>query len=103
MLRTLSEQGFRVCLWMNPYLMTASPLYAEADAAGYFLRRPDGSTYVADVWHGSYPASAIVDLTNPAAVDWFTGLLRPLLRQGVAVFKTDFAEGVPADAVATTG
>ncbi|MFY1576547.1 TIM-barrel domain-containing protein [Verrucosispora sp. WMMD703] len=103
MLRTLSEQGFRVCLWMNPYLMTASPLYAEADAAGYFLRRPDGSTYVADVWHGSYPASAIVDLTNPAAVDWFTGLLRPLLRQGVAVFKTDFAEGVPADSVAHNG
>ncbi|MFI7024829.1 TIM-barrel domain-containing protein [Micromonospora sp. NPDC049900] len=103
MLRTLGEQGFRVCLWMNPYLMTGSPLYAEADRAGYFLRRPDGSTYVADVWHGSYPVSAIVDLTNPAAVDWFTGLLRPLLEQGVAVFKTDFAEGVPADAVAHNG
>ena len=30
-------------------------------------------------------------------------MLRPLLRQGVAVFKTDFAEGVPADAVAANG
>ncbi|MEV6693728.1 TIM-barrel domain-containing protein [Micromonospora sp. NPDC051196] len=103
MLRTLAGQGFRVCLWINPYLMTASPLYAEADRAGYFLRRPDGGTYIADVWHGSYPASAIVDLTNPQAVQWFTGLLRPLLEQGVAVFKTDFAEAVPADAVAHNG
>ncbi|MER7457787.1 TIM-barrel domain-containing protein [Micromonospora sp. NPDC126480] len=103
MLRTLAEQGFRVCLWMNPYLMTGSPLYAEAAEAGYFLRHPDGGTYVADVWHGSYPASAIVDFTNPAAVEWFTGLLRPLLAQGVAVFKTDFAEGVPADALAHNG
>lgn len=103
MLATLREQGFRVCLWMNPYLMADSPRYAEAAEAGYFLRRPDGGTYVADVWHGSYPPCAIVDFTNPAAVEWFTGLLRPLLEQGVAVFKTDFAEGVPADAVAHNG
>lgn len=103
MLATLAEQGFRVSLWMNPYVMTGSPRYAEAAEAGYFLRRPDGSVYVADVWHGTHPPSAIVDFTNPAAVDWFTGLLRPLLRQGVSVFKTDFAEGVPADAVAHNG
>ncbi len=37
------------------------------------------------------------------AVEWFRDLLRPLLAQGVAVFKTDFAEGVPADAVAANG
>jgi len=103
MLATLAAQGFRVCLWMNPYLMTGSPLYADAAAAGYFLRRPDGSVYVADTWHGSHPAGAIVDFTNPEAVAWFSGLLRPLLEQGVAVFKTDFAEGVPADAVASNG
>jgi alpha-D-xyloside xylohydrolase len=55
------------------------------------------------VWHGSHPASGIIDFTNPDAVDWFANLLRPLLRQGVAVFKTDFAEGVPADALAGNG
>ncbi|ROT31120.1 TIM-barrel domain-containing protein [Micromonospora sp. HM5-17] len=103
MLATLAAQGFRVCLWINPYVMTGSPRYAEAAEAGYFLRRPDGSVYVADTWHGSHPAGAIIDFTNPAAVEWFTGLLRPLLAQGVAVLKTDFAEGVPADAVASNG
>jgi alpha-D-xyloside xylohydrolase len=103
MLARLAEQGFQVCLWINPYVSHLSPAFEEASAAGYFLRRPDGSTYVADVWHGSYPACGIVDFTNPAAVEWYTGLLRELLRQGVAVFKTDFAEGVPADSVAHNG
>ncbi|MDG4788638.1 glycoside hydrolase family 31 protein [Micromonospora sp. WMMD1102] len=103
MLATLAGQGFRVSLWMNPYVMTGSPRYAEAAEAGYFLHRADGSVYVADTWHGSHPAGGIVDFTNPAAVEWFTGLLRPLLEQGVSVFKTDFAEGVPADAVAHNG
>ncbi|WBB80668.1 alpha-xylosidase [Micromonospora sp. WMMD882] len=103
MLATLAGQGFRVCLWINPYISADSPLFAEAAGNGFFLTRPDGDPYVADVWHGSHAASAIVDFTDPAATDWFTNLLRPLLEQGVAVFKTDFAEGVPADAVAANG
>lgn len=103
MLTTLAEQGFKVCLWMNPYLSHLSPTFAGAAAAGHLLRRLDGSPYVADVWHGTHPACGIVDFTNPAAVEWFRALLRPLLEQGVAVFKTDFAEGVPADAVAHNG
>lgn len=103
MLRELAGMGFRTSLWMNPYVSHLSPLFAEAEANGYFLTRPDGSTYVADVWHGSQAACAIVDFTRREAVGWFQSLLRPLLEQGAAVFKTDFAEGVPADAVAANG
>jgi alpha-D-xyloside xylohydrolase len=40
---------------------------------------------------------ALVDFTNPAARDWYTGKLRVLLRQGVDCFKTDFGERVPVD------
>jgi alpha-D-xyloside xylohydrolase len=103
MLVDLAEQGFKVSLWMNPYISQFSPLFEPAAQAGYFLRRPDGSAYIADVWHGTHPPSGIVDFTNPEASAWFAGLLRPLLEQGVSVFKTDFAEGVPADAVAFNG
>jgi alpha-D-xyloside xylohydrolase len=103
MLETLSRQGFRVSLWINSYVSVDSPCFASAAESGFFLRRADGSTYVADVWHGFQPPCGIVDFTNPAASEWFAGLLRPLLRQGVAVFKTDFAEGVPVDAVAGNG
>ncbi|GAT66583.1 alpha-glucosidase [Planomonospora sphaerica] len=103
MLAELKEMGFKVCLWMNPYISHLSPAFAEAAEKGYFLRRPGGEVYVADSWHGSYPECGIVDFTGPEAVEWFRGLLRPLLEQGVQVFKTDFAEGVPHDAVAANG
>ncbi|NUP83160.1 MAG: alpha-xylosidase [Nonomuraea sp.] len=103
MLAELDGMGFKVCLWMNPYISHLSPTFTEAAAAGYFLKNQEGEPYVADCWHGSFPACGIVDFTNPAAVAWFKDLLRPLLRQGVAAFKTDFAEGVPADALAWNG
>lgn len=103
MLATLREQGFRVCLWMNSYLSHRTERFAEAAERGYLLRRADGSVYVSDTWHGSFPACGIVDFTNPEATAWFQDLLRPLAEQGVDVFKTDFAEGVPADAVAHNG
>jgi alpha-D-xyloside xylohydrolase len=103
MLAELDGMGFKVCLWMNPYISHLSPVFPQAAEDGYFLKKQDGEVYVADCWHGSYPACGIVDFTNPAAVEWFKGLLRPLLRQGVQVFKTDFAEGVPHDAVAFNG
>jgi alpha-D-xyloside xylohydrolase len=103
MLATLAEWGFRVSLWINPYISQFSPDFADAAERGYFLRHEDGSVYIADVWHGSHPASGIVDFTNPDATAWYCGRLRQLLEQGVAVFKTDFAEGVPVDSVAASG
>jgi alpha-D-xyloside xylohydrolase len=103
MLAELDGMDFKVCLWMNPYISHLSPSFPDAAQAGYFLKNAQGDTYVADCWHGSYPPCGIVDLTDPAAVAWFKGLLRDLLRQGVQAFKTDFAEGVPHDAVAANG
>lgn len=103
MLAELDGMGFKVCLWMNPYISHLSPAFPQAAQEGYFLKKADGEVYVADCWHGSYPPCGIVDFTDPAAVEWFQGLLRPLLEQGVQVFKTDFAEAVPHDAVAANG
>ncbi|WP_243710039.1 TIM-barrel domain-containing protein [Micromonospora sp. KC213] len=99
----LQQQGFKVCLWMNPYISHESPVFAEGDERGYFLRNGVGETYVADVWHGYQPDSGIVDFTNPEAREWWKELLRPPLRAGAALYKTDFGEGVPADAVAHNG
>jgi alpha-D-xyloside xylohydrolase len=104
--QTLAEirsHGFRVCLWINSYIGIASPRFSEAAERGWFLRTPDGEPYVLQLWGGSHPPVAIVDFTQPEAVAWFGSRLRELLRMGADVFKTDFGEGIPADAVASDG
>jgi alpha-D-xyloside xylohydrolase len=103
MLARLKEQGFRVCVWMNSYISAKSDRFTEAAEKGYLLKRADGSVYIADTWHGTFPSCGIVDFTHPEATGWFQELLRPLAEQGIDVFKTDFAEGVPADSVAYNG
>ncbi|WP_055715917.1 alpha-xylosidase [Streptomyces torulosus] len=96
MLARLKERGLRVSAWINPYIAQKSPLFEEGMRAGHLVRRPDGSVWQWDLWQ---PGMALVDFTNPAARDWYTGKLRALLDQGVDCFKTDFGERVPTDVV----
>jgi len=103
MLEQLDDQGFKVCLWLNPYLGTESERFTEASQKGYLLKTPDGTPWVGDLWSESHPPVGIIDMTNPDAVAWFKELLRPHLRIGVDVFKTDFGEGVPPEVVAHNG
>jgi alpha-D-xyloside xylohydrolase len=103
MIREVKAMGFKVCLWMNPYIGVESERFSEAKEKGYLLKTPEGEAYVAELWGRFHPPVGLVDFTNPEAVEWFSDLLQPLLRQGVDVFKTDFGEGVPADAVAHNG
>ena len=95
-MKRLKDRGLRVCLWINPYIAQASPLFEEGAKAGYFLKRRDGSVWQWDMWQ---PGMALVDFTNPAARDWFAGKLAKLVDIGADCFKTDFGERVPTDAV----
>jgi alpha-D-xyloside xylohydrolase len=92
MLRRIKDKGIRICLWMNPYIAEASPLFAEGSAQGYLLQTPEGDTYQIDDWQ---PGIGFVDFTNPAARDWFASKLKALLDMGVDAFKTDFGERIP--------
>lgn len=92
MLARLHEKDLRVCVWINPYIAQRSPLFAEAAAAGYLVRRPDGSVWQWDLWQAGM---GLVDFTNPDATAWFQGKLRRLVDQGVDAFKTDFGERIP--------
>ena len=71
LLSDITSAGLRPCLWINPYIGAGSPDFAVADEAGYFLKRPDGSSYVGDLWGGYHPAVAVIDITNPGARAWW--------------------------------
>jgi alpha-D-xyloside xylohydrolase len=99
----VKAMGFKVCLWMNSYIEIESELFQVAKDRGYFLKNAQGEAYIVDLWGGFQPPLGILDVTNPEAVAWFKELLRPHLRMGVDVYKTDFGEGVPVDAHAYNG
>jgi alpha-D-xyloside xylohydrolase len=94
MLQRLHDRDLKVCVWINPYIGQRSPLFAEAKAAGYLVKRPDGSVWQWDLWQAGM---GLVDFTNPEATAWYQGKLRHLLDQGVDCFKTDFGERIPLE------
>lgn len=91
----LSDRGFRLSLWENPYVWTDSPLYREGVARGYFALGPDGQPARAQE---NEAEAVVVDFTNPEAARWWQDQHRPYLRMGVATFKSDYGEGLPPDA-----
>lgn len=49
-LARLKARGIRVCVWINPYIAQASPLFAEGKEKGYFLMRADTPTPTVWQW-----------------------------------------------------
>lgn len=94
MLSRLKARGLHVCVWINPYIGQKSPLFAEAAAHGYLVKKPNGDVWQSDQWQ---PGMGVVDFTNPAASEWFCGHLERLIDIGVDALKTDFGERIPTD------
>jgi alpha-glucosidase (family GH31 glycosyl hydrolase) len=72
----------------------ALPEYQEALARGYLAHAN------AKWWFGM---GGMVDFTNQAAADWWNARLRPLYDQGVAFFKNDDGEYLPASGRSALG
>ncbi len=96
LLQRIKDKGIKICLWINPYIAESSILFEDAAKQGYLLKNQEGDTFQADFWQ---PGIGLVDFTNPAARDWYTGHLKRLLDMGVDAFKTDFGERIPTDVV----
>ncbi len=98
MIRGLRKSGVRTCLWIHPYVPKGTDAYAEGLAEGVFVRKADGRVSP-PVESFSGADLAAVDFTNPKARSWYQRKLRELLDMGVSVFKSDFGEQAPVDAV----
>lgn len=108
--KRLHALGIRVNLWEYSYLSTCNPLFNELAEKGYFLKNPDGSTYVHRWFPWPYDEtiphlmpSGIIDFTNPEAYQWFCEQHKQLFDIGVSVMKTDYGEAVPEQVVAHNG
>lgn len=87
MIASLHADGFKVMLWVCPFISPDCDVYR--DLAGKHLLVTDNSGEPAIVrwWNG---ASALLDFTNPKAVDWFRSRLNYLQSTyGVDGFKFD--------------
>ncbi|TYP79094.1 glycoside hydrolase family 31 protein [Paenibacillus methanolicus] len=84
----LREMGFKVMLWICPFVSPDNAAnFRFLERQGYLLRNATGETAVRRWWNGY---SAVLDCTNEAAVRWFDGELERLMTAyGVDGFKFD--------------
>lgn len=70
----LHQMGFKIMLWVCPFITADSPEYREMEQKGFLLKdKNTGNTAIVGWWNGY---SACLDVTNPKAMDYFKGLLR---------------------------
>jgi len=96
----LGEHHVRLCLWENPYVWRDTEMYQEGFERGYFATDENGEP-IATLDNAR--EAVVVDFTNPDAARWWQDKHRPYLRAGVSAFKTDYGEGVPANARFSNG
>lgn len=95
--------GYKVMAYNNPYVASNHPNaaadYAYGKQQGYFVKGPDGEPTLTEFISGQLLSVAAVDLTNPAAVTWYQGLLQRTLDLGYDGWMHDFGEYTPRDAM----
>jgi alpha-glucosidase len=89
----MRRQGFQLVTITDLHVAHAPDEgYAAFDsgmAGDHFLKKPDGSLYVAPVWPG---ASVFPDFTREASREWWGGLYKDFVDDGIAGFWNDMNE-----------
>ena len=87
MIDELHALGFKVMVWICPFVSPDSPEFRDLESKGFLLRNPNGGTAILNWWNGY---SACYDLTNPAAADYFVQVLKKAQAEyGIDGFKFD--------------
>ncbi|XP_038078855.1 myogenesis-regulating glycosidase-like [Patiria miniata] len=86
----LHDKGFRVTLWVTPFANIDTNAYQEGKEKGYWVTKRGQNEGVVKWWNG---LAGMLDVTNPAAVDWFVSRLEKLQQDtGIDSFKFDAGE-----------
>ncbi len=102
--RRLRALGFKLSLWVSPYVPVGSPLHEEGLERDCFVRDAEGRVLVNEgamnFW--SVPFS-YVDFSSPGAAEWYKDRIRCLAAGGADVIKNDLGELGPAEALYRDG
>src|SRR5690606_12344492 len=60
MLQRIKAKGIKICLWLNPYIAEAAPMFAEGAEKGYLLKNLEGDVFQIDQWQ---PGIGFVDFS----------------------------------------
>lgn len=88
MVQKLHSQGFKVMLWICPFVSPDSPEYRELAQKGYLIKKKGKDEPAILNWWNDQ--SACYDLTNPAAFNHFVTILKKMQADyGIDGFKFD--------------
>lgn len=91
MMEKLHAKGFKVMLWLTPFVSPDGREFKELQHLKALVLRKDGKDPALVKWWNGY--SACLDLTKPAAMNWLTSKLKYLQTQyGIDGFKFDAAD-----------
>ncbi|XP_058446154.1 myogenesis-regulating glycosidase-like isoform X2 [Malaya genurostris] len=90
----LKEMGFRVTLWVHPFInKNCQPWYTEALSKGFLVKSHNQSIgYNTKWWNSGENEASYINFNNPSAVEWFRQRLQELREQGIDSFKFDAGE-----------
>ncbi len=92
MMDELHELGFKVILWICPFVSMDSAEYRDLSGKGALVRSENGDPAHIYWWNG---ISAVLDFSNPVDEQWFTEQTRRLVNDyGVDGFKFDAGDAV---------
>ncbi len=87
MMKELHDLGFKVMLWVCPFVSPDSDVYRDLEAKKAFMTDETGRPAMVRWWNG---VSAELDLTTAEGEQWFKGKLNGLMEEyGVDGFKLD--------------
>ncbi|OCT16696.1 glycoside hydrolase [Paenibacillus pectinilyticus] len=96
MVSTLHQLGFKIMLWVCPYVSPDSAVFRMLQNKGYLLKSKDETPALRQWWNGY---SAMIDYSMEAAVDWFLEQLDHLVTSyAIDGFKFDAGEPIIPDA-----
>jgi len=91
MLNELHAMGFQVMVWVCPFIVADSLKFREARDLDILIKNEADDPYIVYWWNGY---SAVLDMSNPKAVNWLKKQFDALQELGVDGFKFDAGDSM---------